>query len=82
MVVPKGEFVSFSDFVTKSDSETASKVLESLEEVQSETDSKLSGNILDNFDKEIFNFIQVCPNEMLDKLDYPISLKEFKSKSA
>ena len=30
--------------------------------------------ILDNFDLELENFKQVCPIEMLDKLDNPISL--------
>ena len=29
----------------------------------------------ENFDKEISNFIQVCPKEMIDKLKNPISLK-------
>ena len=28
----------------------------------------------ENFDKEILNFIQVCPKEMLDKLENPIIL--------
>ena len=40
-----------------------------------ETNSELSKKIIKNFDKEIFNFIQVCPKEMLDKLKDPISLK-------
>ena len=40
-----------------------------------ETDSVISKNIIDNFDEEIKNFIQVCPKEMLDKLSNPISLK-------
>ena len=31
--------------------------------------------ILRNFDKEISNFVQICPKEMLDKLKNPISLK-------
>ena len=30
---------------------------------------------IENFDKEISNFIQVCPKEMIDKLKNPISLK-------
>ena len=41
-----------------------------------ETNSVLSKKISENFDKEILNFIQVCPNEMLDKLDNPITLKK------
>ena len=40
-----------------------------------ETGSILSKNIINNFDEEIKNFIQVCPKEMLDKLENPISLK-------
>ena len=35
-----------------------------------------------NFNEELKNFIQVCPIEMLDKLENPISLKDLKSKSA
>ena len=38
-----------------------------------ETNSKFAKKILDNFEKEIINFFQVCPKEMLDKLDNPIS---------
>ena len=40
-----------------------------------ETSSNLSKRIIENFDKEISNFIQVCPKEMIDKLKNPISLK-------
>ncbi len=40
-----------------------------------ETDSNLSKKIIENFDKEILNFVQVCPKEMLDKLENPITLK-------
>ncbi len=40
-----------------------------------ETNSKISKKILDNFNNEIKNFIQVCPKEMLDKLDNPVTLK-------
>ena len=40
-----------------------------------ETNSNLSKKIIENFDSEIRNFIQVCPKEMLDKLENPISLK-------
>ena len=40
-----------------------------------ETDSLVSKNIVDNFDKEILNFIQVCPKEMLNKIENPITLK-------
>ena len=34
---------------------------------------------LDNFEGEIKNFYQVCPKEMLDRLDNPITLKSVKS---
>ena len=30
---------------------------------------------IENYDNEINNFIQVCPKEMLDKLENPITLK-------
>ena len=40
-----------------------------------ETGSDLSKKIIDNFDEELNNFVQVCPKEMLDKLNNPISLK-------
>ena len=40
-----------------------------------ETGSKTSKTIIDNFDDEIKNFYQICPKEMLDKLDNPISNK-------
>jgi glutamate synthase (NADPH/NADH) large chain len=32
--------------------------------------------IINNFNEEIENFIQVCPKEMLDKLSNPITLKK------
>jgi len=46
-----------------------------IEEHFLETNSNLSKKIIENFDKEILNFIQVCPKEMIDKLKNPISLK-------
>ena len=39
------------------------------------TNSKISKKIIENFKKEAFNFLQVCPKEMLDKLENPITLK-------
>ena len=39
------------------------------------TNSKLSKKIIENFNEEIINFIQICPKEMLDKLKNPITLK-------
>ena len=55
---------------------------ELLEEHFKETNSNLSKNIFENFDNEIFNFVQVCPKEMIDKLENPISFKEFKTNLA
>ncbi len=40
-----------------------------------ETNSVIAKKILSNYEKEILNFKQVCPIEMLDKLDNPITLK-------
>ena len=46
-----------------------------LENFLKETNSKIADKILKNFNTELNNFKQVCPIEMLDKLDNPISLK-------
>ena len=40
-----------------------------------ETGSNLSKLLIENYDEELKNFLQVCPKEMLDKLINPISLK-------
>ena len=45
-----------------------------VQEHYEETNSDFSKKIIENFDKEISNFIQVCPKEMIDKLKNPISL--------
>ena len=42
-----------------------------------ETNSELSKKIIENFNEEVFNFLQVCPKEMLDKLINPITPKPF-----
>ena len=47
-----------------------------IQEYDLETNSLVSKNILKNFSNEVKNFKQVCPVEMLDKLDNPISLKK------
>jgi len=44
-------------------------------EHHNETRSILSGDIIENFNDEIKNFVQVCPKEMLNKLKNPITLK-------
>ena len=41
-----------------------------------ETKSELSKKLIENFNDELNNFIQVCPKEMLDKLENPVSLKK------
>ena len=46
-----------------------------IQEHYSETNSELSKKIIDNFKNEILNFVQVCPKEMIDKLENPITLK-------
>ena len=46
-----------------------------LKEHFEETDSKISKKMINNFNEEVKNFIQVCPKEMLNKLKNPISFK-------
>ena len=41
-----------------------------------ETNSIFANNLLNNFENEIINFFQVCPKEMLDKLDKPLTLNK------
>ena len=41
-----------------------------------ETNSTISKKIVENFENEINNFVQVCPKEMFDKLENPISNKK------
>ena len=49
---------------------------DNLKEFFTETSSLVAKKILENFDEEIKKFKQVCPVEMLDKLDNPISLRQ------
>ena len=46
-----------------------------LKEHFEETKSKISKKMINNFNEEVKNFIQVCPKEMLNKLKNPISFK-------
>ena len=46
-----------------------------------ETGSKFSKNIIENYQEELINFVQVCPKEMLGKLDNPITFKGVKKVS-
>ena len=48
---------------------------EQLNSFLKETNSKIAKKILENFEVELRNFKQICPIEMLDKLDNPITLK-------
>ena len=53
---------------------------ENLEDFLKETNSNTAKIILNNYEKELLNFKQVCPIEMLDKLDNPITLKNIVQK--
>ncbi len=48
---------------------------ESIKDFEIKTSSQKAKKILENFEVEIKNFKQVCPVEMLDKLEKPLSLK-------
>ena len=52
-----------------------------LKEFFNETKSIQAKNILDNFEKELKKFKQICPIEMLDKLENSITLKSIKKVS-
>ena len=41
-----------------------------------ETGSQLATEILRDWDREKSNFVQVCPIEMLDKLEHPVTLEQ------
>ena len=53
-----------------------------IEEFIKNTDSEKAKKIFQNFEKELSNFKQVCPIEMLDKLENPITMKAKTIKSA
>ena len=48
---------------------------ENIKDFETKTASQKAQKILKNFQTELRNFKQVCPIEMLDKLDNPISLR-------
>ena len=54
---------------------------ESIRDFYNKTSSKKAKKILENFKPELNNFKQVCPLEMLDKLDNPISLRSHTKKA-
>jgi len=77
---PKNNFENFVNPVSiiwqKVETEYWKKFLKNkLEDFFKETNSNISKIILDDYEKELLNFKQVCPTEMLDKLDNPITLK-------
>ena len=51
------------------------KIKKKFRDFYEETESKIAEKILKDFTDELMNFKQVCPIEMLDKLDQPISNK-------
>ena len=53
-----------------------------LNQFYQETKSLIAKKIINNFNQELGNFVQVCPIEMLDKIKNPISNKDLKSQSA
>ena len=53
---------------------------ENIKEFSNKTNSNIANKILDNFDEELKYFKQICPIEMLDKLENPISLKLLRKK--
>ncbi|MEL7256859.1 MAG: glutamate synthase large subunit, partial [Pseudomonadota bacterium] len=53
-----------------------SQLEELIERHASETGSQIAQTILQYWDVERANFIQVCPKEMLDKLEHPLGIEE------
>ena len=45
-----------------------------IKEFHQETESEIAKKLLTDFSVEIKKFVQVCPKEMLDKLEHPISI--------
>ena len=44
--------------------------------MKEETNSVFAKTLINNFENEIINFVQVCPREMLDKLDKPMIINK------
>ena len=53
-----------------------------LNKFRKETNSEIAKKILNNYENELIYFKQICPVEMLDKLDHPITNKAFKKKAS
>ena len=49
-------------------------VYKKINEFHQETESEIAKKLLTDFSVEIKKFVQVCPKEMLDKLEHPISI--------
>ena len=54
---------------------------ESIEDFVNKTSSKKAKKTLMNFEAELKKFKQVCPIEMLDKLNNPITLRPYSKKA-
>ena len=54
---------------------------ENIRDFVNKTSSKKAKKILENFKVELKKFKQVCPIEMLDKLDNPITLRSQNKKA-
>jgi len=54
---------------------------ENIKDFESKTSSLKAKKLLGNFENELKNFKQICPIEMLDKLDNPISTKPYIKKA-
>ena len=82
---PKNNFENFANPVSiiwqKIETEYWKNFLKNnLEDFLKETDSNVAKIILNNYENELLNFKQICPIEMLDKLDNPITLKNLVKK--
>ena len=53
-----------------------------INKVKSTFKKYVSKNIVENFDVEVTNFLQVCPKEMIDKLENPITNKSIVGKAS
>ena len=79
---PKNKFENYvnpaSVVVTSRNRLLEKFLLDNLKNHFKETKSITAKKIIDNFKSELNNFKQVCPIEMLDKLDHPITLSDNK----
>jgi glutamate synthase (NADPH/NADH) large chain len=55
---------------------------ENLNSFIKETNSSIAKKIVDNFKIELKHFKQICPIEMLDKLENPITIKAQKRRAS